>query len=448
MFSGFCYVIDIKHYRFFKPCTLFLTCSFQKKVSLLQSTPSQPTKGYTLITFVGTGRRFLTPYTWEGQLCETEHFVEALLQFMPIDKVLLFVTPQAQEHENFALAKAVINEAHKDYKVIEIPNGSQPEEYWKIFDALTQNAGDAEIVFDITHGFRSLPMLGFLACVYLKSLGKNNIAHLVYGNYEAKEANNGQAPVYDLTPFLSLLDWIEASNQLVDTGSSYRLAKLMNKIQEQAYRQKKKGSNQELPQELGRAAKILESISASLLLAQPELLHTQIKALQEKLPAVAKESQSWARPVLGLLQNIENTYSPFQVNDLETQRELIYWYLERGHHTQAITLGKEWLSSYMCQHILKNAFPPKIDRDRIENAVNYWRCLKDKKQSPLETASEEAKQAYAHPSFDTFFKLWMSLTEHRNTIAHCGMGRENGQKALSLESSLKKSLKDLQHLPL
>lgn len=400
---------------------------------------------YTLMTFIGTGQRHETIYKWGEKTASTEHFAEALLQFFPINKVLLFVTPKAKASTNFEFAQNMLKARKTAYEVVDIPNGSQPEEYWQIFDALTQHTTQGEqLIFDITHGFRSLPMLGFLACVYLKALQKSDIAYLLYGNYEAlRDSADGHAPVYDLTPFLSLLDWIEAANQLTDTGSSYRLAKLMTQIQSQAYRNRTKENRDTMPQELGRAAKILETISASLLLSQPEELHSHMKGLHEKLPAVQAESQTWAKPVAGLLQHIEDTYSPFQGNDLGTQRDLIYWYLERGHYVQAITLGREWLVSYMCKQILDNPFPDKAQRRLIERAIGYWNLPEKAREEMTDPLTEETIKAKETPDFERFLKYWSSISEIRNTVAHCGMGRDENSKTLRLQQSIGKALEKL-----
>ena len=56
-----------------------------------------------------------------------------------------------------------------------------------IFNIIEQNIPtSSELLLDITHGFRSLPMLGFLAVAYLRAAKAIALTHLVYGALEAQ----------------------------------------------------------------------------------------------------------------------------------------------------------------------------------------------------------------------------------------------------------------------
>src|SRR3712207_395284 len=70
---------------------------------------------------------------------------------------------------------------------VAIPNGKDKEEMWQIFQrtfALMEE-GD-EVYFDLTHSFRYLPMLILVLGNYAKFLKNVHIAHISYGNYEAR----------------------------------------------------------------------------------------------------------------------------------------------------------------------------------------------------------------------------------------------------------------------
>jgi len=55
--------------------------------------------------------------------------------------------------------------------MVDIPDGKDEDELWKIFSIIVDEVqpGD-EILFDITHGFRSLPFIAFLTVAYLKEV--------------------------------------------------------------------------------------------------------------------------------------------------------------------------------------------------------------------------------------------------------------------------------------
>ncbi|MGB9617916.1 MAG: TIGR02221 family CRISPR-associated protein, partial [Desulfomonilaceae bacterium] len=67
-----------------------------------------------------------------------------------------------------------------------IPDGKIQEEIWEIFQALLANLmeGD-EVVFDITHSFRSIPMLVLVVLNYAKVVKKVTLRGIYYGALEA-----------------------------------------------------------------------------------------------------------------------------------------------------------------------------------------------------------------------------------------------------------------------
>ena len=68
------------------------------------------------------------------------------------------------------------------------------------------DTGD-RVHIDITHGFRTLPLLSVLAALYLRRVRGADIAGIWYGFYD-EDAQ--AAPVYDMSGLLHLADWLEA----------------------------------------------------------------------------------------------------------------------------------------------------------------------------------------------------------------------------------------------
>lgn len=64
------------------------------------------------------------------------------------------------------------------------------------------------IVLDITHGFRHLPMLALVAARYLTHVRRVSVKDVYYGALEMTQ--DGQTPVLNLGGMLQMLDWVEA----------------------------------------------------------------------------------------------------------------------------------------------------------------------------------------------------------------------------------------------
>ena len=71
-------------------------------------------------------------------------------------------------------------------EVVKIPNGENEEEIWEIFNALYNNIGEGEeILFDVTHAFRSIPIIMMSVMNYIKVMKSCVLGNISYGAFEA-----------------------------------------------------------------------------------------------------------------------------------------------------------------------------------------------------------------------------------------------------------------------
>ena len=288
-------------------------------------------------------------------------------------------------------------QGHTQIVEVDIPDGKSEAELWEIFEAISEvvQEGD-EIAFDITHSFRSLPMIALLTIAYLKQVKGVKVQYVLYGAYEARD--NQGAPVFDLTPFADLLDWLAAAKIFTATGDSSELGQLIQEIQNDAYRNRKAFA-ENLPRALKNFGAALAEVSDDLLLARVPNLPESVINLIEKQKRASAEVSQWAPPLRLLLDKIAAAYAPFQDDSLPTQAKLIRWYLNHNHIVQAMTLAREWVVSY---HLHKEGkdWRDAAARKQMENQLN-------------ESLKQEA--------------LWSDIVTIRNDLAHCGFGRAEGQ---------------------
>ncbi|MBQ5692237.1 MAG: TIGR02221 family CRISPR-associated protein [Alistipes sp.] len=86
-----------------------------------------------------------------------------------------------------------------------------------------------ELIVDVTHSFRSLPLYILNLLIYLKNVSDKriNISHIYYGMLDYMRENQGIAPVVDLIPLLKLNDWITAAHNFSKFGNGYKIAELL-----------------------------------------------------------------------------------------------------------------------------------------------------------------------------------------------------------------------------
>jgi CRISPR-associated DxTHG motif protein len=349
-----------------------------------------------LITFVGTGRYEPVIYRWGEREHSTRFFSDALVEWLQPETTCVMLTKVARQHSNWQELEPLLR-GRTEVREVHIPDGESEQELWQIFQRITEVVEpNDELVFDITHAFRSLPLLTLLATAYLKQVAEVRIRYILYGAYEARA--DGIAPAFDLTPFAELLDWLAAAKIFLTTGNAAELAHLLEAVQDEAWRARLA----QPPRNLKSLANTLTEISNHLLLNRVPLLAESARRLQSHLDPrheAHAEIAVWAPPLAPLLERIAQSYSAFANDDLRTQAHLIEWYHRHGHVMQAVTLAREWVISYRLVQQGKD-WQDRGAREQMEQHLN------------------------AHAVQDA---LWSKVRDLRNDLAHCGFGRAKAQ---------------------
>lgn len=369
-----------------------------------------------LIAFLGTGEYKCATYRWNDHTHETSFVQEAFVHWLKPETTCVLLTERARARHWNDLSQRL--QGHTQIVEVDIPDGKSEAELWRIFEKISDAVceGD-EIAFDITHGFRSLPMIALLTIAYLKQVKGVKVQYVLYGAYEALD--NQGAPVFDLTPFADLLDWLAAAKMFTATGNSSELGRLIQEVQNDAYRNRG-ACGENLPRALKNFGMALEEVSNDLLLARVPNLPKSVSNLIEKQKRASAEVSDWTPPLTLLLDKIADAYEPFQDDSLPTQAALIRWYLDHNHIVQAVTLAREWVvSDYARQK--------SLSRDDAEDELN---------------------QRANNQESDELVQLWSSIRNIRNDLAHCGFGREEGQvlSATSIRQNAEEVVKQIERL--
>ncbi|MFN4032222.1 MAG: TIGR02221 family CRISPR-associated protein [Fimbriimonadales bacterium] len=332
----------------------------------------------------------------------------------------MLLTNAAKEHENWHNCKKELQQYLPEAHIHEvpIPDGKNEGELWQIFEAITSVVDENdELIIDITHGFRSLPMLALLAIAYLRQVKSAQIVAVLYGAYEARNTDN-EAPVFDLTPFVSLLDWLTAAKMFMATGNGSELADLMRQAQAGAH----KAGHPQPPKQLVKMSDTIRDISRNLLTNRVPDIFPAVGELVKLLndPQTQQEIRQWLPPLVPLLKQVGESYAPFAEDSLKAQAELVGWYACHGHAIHALTLAREWLINYL----LEQSGGDKMNVSRREQVS--------------EDLNERARSNDPLP----VVKAWSELSGLRNDIAHCGF-REGAAKAKTLQTKAKEAYKTI-----
>lgn len=326
-------------------------------------------------------------------------------------------------------------------KTLDIPDGKDEDEIWKIFDTIYNflEEGD-ELYFDLTHAFRYQPMLLLVLGNYAKFLKNARIAYMGYGNYEGrfKDEATGEvvAPIMDLLPISTLLDWTFAAGQFIRSGNSEVICELG------------RGRYAEIKREIKRKdtgidslKSFVESVSS---LSDELMLCRGVKIIEGKEVADMRKYESLlnseAIPAFApLIRKITDSFSQFDSgSNVLNSYHAAKWCLEKNLYQQAVTFLRESVVSLLCEK-----YGLSITDGAVRKIVDDIFAEKntDPKQKKTAVVSDDLKPLFcklsADPIFDNadFVLRVCFLKGIRNDLNHSGM-RDNPAKISGLKQQI------------
>jgi CRISPR-associated DxTHG motif protein len=392
-----------------------------------------------LLTFLGLGKYEPVTYHWGEHECTTDLFPEALARWLQPAEILVLLTAEAKAHTHWQHFRQRLRERSLvEPQPIDIPSGKSERELWTIFTTLTGHVDERHpFVFDVTHAFRSLPIVALLATAYLRVAHTVQLQHLLYGAFEARV--DGRAPVFDLTPFLGLLDWVTASDQFLRTGNAEALAKLLPP-----------GSS------TGPLAVCVTGIAQGLHLLRPMDVMREAAALPGHITAAVPDISTKVPPFASLIEHVKANYGAFGLPNptdyatnakasLLRQLRMTKWYADKGQFAHALSMAREWLPSLLCWNYgadpmdtaeradMELLLSGGVEKDRATGDV-----IRRSPRLPQWEAIDKSKR-------NRLTNLWggeLKLAHLRNDVLHSGF-RKNPRTAQAIANDTRRVIEEL-----
>lgn len=333
-----------------------------------------------------------------------------------------------------------------DISIKRIETGKTEKELWKNFQTIySVISSNDKIVFDITHGFRSLSMSLLTILNYAKVLKNIELKAINYGAYEAKyiskKINEEVEPVFDLSSFETLLDWSIASDSLIKYGQVKDFERLAEKKLRDRYISGKKGEKTKslagLKVQLNKVINPIRTSQCESILFKSD--YTLLREL------IKQNKETFLRPIIPLLELIETKFKEFSNSSFKNGFISVDWCLQHGLIQQGYTILSETIISYiLCSvdkvdltfiHDYKDILIDKDERLNITNAIRIWQ--RENKLSEEEKGYENNQQkerteeviSFLEENFSLdFARDFQKLSECRNNINHCGFKKKCSSK--------------------
>ena len=323
-------------------------------------------------------------------------------------------------------------------ETIDIPDGKNEEEMWKIFnavyDALKQND---ELYFDLTHSYRYLPMLVLVLSNYAKFLKDVKVKHISYGNYEARNTETNEAPLMDILPLTMLQDWTFAAADLIQNGNIKKLKELKedNALIPMLRQRGKQNVDRKVAEgSLNNFINALHNFLDDMKLCLgPNILKGEnVNEIVNCHERIVEEFEGIIAPIPPIINKIQLSLHGFEQTDslhfesIKNGYMSAKWCYDHQLYQQAATILDENITTDFCQRLGTNEH---VFKERVaSNALLRWGCYREEdwEAESLEGIREKVQAAVSSPAVQDFIKLmrkdvvWIH-NDCRNKYNHASM---------------------------
>lgn len=349
--------------------------------------------GRTLITFLGTGRYNEAVYRHEAREARAPYFARAAAELFHVRRIVVLATEVAWRSHGQGLRHACGDLPGVVMERRCIPHGQSEDELWRLFQILTDVVtGERGVVLDISHGFRSLPFFAAACAAFLHADERlpEDFA-VVYAAFDARGAQ-GQVPVWELTPFLALLEWALSVKVFAATGFA---DPLLGVLRQQDRRQRDKllhsGARRfpptgKLTGALQRFANDYATVRiAAMVRGQAQQsgkavrVYSSAALLQDAVKNFGREAAQSLPPLQPLLARLSHFADGLAAPTLHGEagdRALLVLarrYLAQHRYSEAaITVREAWVSRCAAEPSQTEAGAPGFDKARRQEAERAW----------------------------------------------------------------------------
>ncbi len=420
------------------------------------------------LSFLGTSPYFECNYYQDGfeKVSGVRYVQEATIRWYCLDwtsndRIFIFTTDEAkaknwQDHEdqNGTIVPGLQTRLQglslvPEWKNIHIPSGKNTDEIWQIFTTVFEKIEDGDQIYlDITHAFRSLPLLSLVILNYAKVTRNVKIKAISYGAMEAigpghkvKEMPVAErnVPVFDLLAFDQLLDWTVAIERFTGAGDASMVSDLAQREIGPILRETK-GQDQD-----ARAVRVLAKKMKELSDAIATCRARKIPEIAAKLKDAFENArkQEHVKPLSPLFEKLETQINSFAGDEIQDGLAAVQWCIDHNLVQQGITIFLETLVSYVIKQALSGDIHEQDTRELVNKGLRiYLNNTPEKNWHDM--AAQNSDITYAIIEWfrenEEVAECFSNLIQPRNDINHAGQ-RESPMPPSKFSKKLEDELK-------
>jgi CRISPR-associated DxTHG motif protein len=375
-----------------------------------------------IMTFLGTGKYEPCRYMLGAEPSALFRYVQlALAELLKPDQLIVFVTPSAYE-KNYKGKKGLLASAAQSVaqllKPVEIPEGKSPDEIWDIFKLVYKHVEGGDVIsFVITHSFRSIPVMGLACLQYARTLRNVTIEGIYYGAFEARDPKTETAPIFDLTPFMQLMEWSQAVSEFAKFGQCSAL-----------HHQVWSGTSGRK----GRPDNLLRTLAGDLEKTWSAIAGCRGKSIfldppWERIPGHLKKLRNQEDPLLTafepLLDLVEDKVACLRVEGVEASQEVrrglgaVRWCLQNEMVQQAYSILQETMITHACR-LSGLDYTVKEDRMLVSQSHAVSKKPRDKWEGEAKVRPGDVYRVIERVQ-PQLLQLLQDFSDWRHDVMHC-----------------------------
>lgn len=414
-----------------------------------------------LFCFLGTGRYSETIYHNAEYVMESKFTQEYLVNYYakvkqdPFGEIVIFATEESKNKNGQAFGERMEGTPIKWVYYDE----SFSEKPWLLFEKIDSNVAPGDsIVFDVTHGFRSIPLISLVSSELALLFNENmNIEAVYYGNFKGE---GELSPFVDLTSILELQEWSNAVRSLKQTGNPSLLIELDAK-QKKDHMEVQKIANNPLSKNLLRMfglGNAVQKLTKSIAFCRLHDVKESWLLTQAAIEKIESSSSEKSYPYIKIKEQLSFIFEDFRQakSNADYYGAAIKWCVRYGLYQQSITLMLESVITVFCERfeVKKNS---RNNRYAISLLLKYEDIKKDRKsdltafvknldaaigKSELKQSDKERITAIILENQAFFNNTYNNLNDYRNNFNHAGTNEHVIGEA-KLEAFIKEHYQDV-----
>lgn len=305
---------------------------------------------------------------------------------------------------------------------IDISDGLSNDEIWENFQTIFEQLEDNdELTVDITHSFRSIPLLASALLQYAKFLKNISVKAIHYGAFETlgtvqtideryPNPEDRIVPVLDLKPFSDIQDWATAANDFITFGDTKRLLT-------QCDTEQKSNELNEL-KEFNDQMKVLSGIIKTNR-GKEIISGNAAKRIIDILDSIEQNSIPALNPILEKIKvDVKKVF--IKENDAGNMLAAVEWCIDKQLIQEGFTILQEGIVTLLLPE------DDHCNRNKREFVSAYLQNSNNCKESE-KLSSEETEQIISYiksclaENMDSICKNFKNIASTRNDINHAGM---------------------------